>query len=384
MAVFIREDTAEKLSKDVHLPQKLTNLMTKKANYYGEIDPKLKGYKRAKKIASAAEKEEYNTQKGKFKPSESGVTLNYNEIKRWSNALKHLPKNSDAFDANGGEEGKMMVNDLMKQVRRNSHKVEMIPPVEKLVKDTKVSDSKLKPTKLGSSDVYMESIRKVYINESQLRTLKEVYNQLTIPFDGKYHEVNGKQIPLKYDYEYFIDWLEEIGNYGKLNPTSNKDFSYYFNLHWDDPSTRKDIINLAISDYEGNGCCDELINAIGQRLLDLQDYDGERYFSEEFETKEETEEYLNEIMYENDLEELSKVLTPLGVKRYEEILEDYIYSKLTSEGFHYYPISENGLLYIERVIKIPDIVGKSEFDTLLGTDGKTNKIDFFEYYNYVF
>ena len=58
--------------------------------------------------------------------------------------------------------------------------------------------------------------------------LREYYNQLTLPFDYEgdqqmYHDVKGYWVPLKRTYEYFIDWLEEHGRYGKLE-SKNKDF----------------------------------------------------------------------------------------------------------------------------------------------------------------
>lgn len=356
MAVFIKEDSAKLLKKEVPLNPKLTNLMIQKSNYYSKIDPTSQGAKRAKKITCAAEKEKYNTKDEKFTPSNSAVTLNANEIKRWKAALAHLPKNSNAFDANGGEEGKEMVDSLMKQIRQQNQQVPMIEPVDKLVKDIKVDDIDLKPTKIGKSDVYIESKRnkKIYIQENKLNLLKEVYNQLTIPFDNKYHEVDGKNIPMKQDYEYFIDWLESIGHYGTLPQGKNTSIREIINSYLKNPKYVEYLKDMFVDDYEDGGYIDGFIEDAYERLTDYEDYEGINCFLKEIND-------ISELAYNEDLEEFTQYLTQDGLELCNKLLKQYILEKLDEYGFMHSIEKnvKNGLLYIERVITIPSITGYS-------------------------
>lgn len=413
MAVFIKEDSAKKLSKEVELPQKLTNLMVNKNNYYGKLAPNLVGAKRAKKIANAAEKEQYNTKSNKFKEHGSGVTLNYNEIKRWDDALRHLPKNSDAFDANGGETAREMVNDLKKQIRRDSQQVPMIEPVEKLVQDVKVSDKKNKPSKLGSADVYMESKKTIYLKESHLSILKEYYNQLTLPFDGNYHMVNGQRIPTKKTYEYYIDWLEEIGRYGTLNGKPNdipKTYiDEYLSNSWDE---LKDNFESTYFESYGEYVIPNWIDDLLSIHEDALQYHGKPMFidleqDKEEEWDEETSEYVTLPPKDNleflkeilegfkkypDIDDLRAILTPLGKNWIDNKIKNMIHDRLEGENFweegysgdgfmcsvYRHPNCENGLLYIERVIRIPNYLSSKEW---VEKDNDTDLTDYYQYLN---
>lgn len=174
MPIFIKEDRKETLNTQIHLPDKLVNTMVQSSNYYGEIAPQLQGVKRANKIKKANEKQQYNTDDKKFSKTKDGVTLNANEIKRWKNALDHLPKNSDAYEANGGEVAQSLVNGLNKEIRRRRHQVPQVKEVDKLVKDLKVDTKKIKPLKTDNSQIHIsESIKKIFVNENQLFLLKE-------------------------------------------------------------------------------------------------------------------------------------------------------------------------------------------------------------------
>ena len=81
-------------------------------------------------------------------------------------------------------------------------------------------------------------------------TINEHYSQLELPFDGN---------TLKPNYEYFIDYLEEIGRYGTLQP-AQEGFDYHNKV--DFASLTNDILGNS-----GDACVrDLMINAFSTLL----------------------------------------------------------------------------------------------------------------------
>lgn len=360
MPIFIKEDRKETLKTKVSVPNKLVNKMVQNSNYYDKVAPQLQGVKRANKIASAAKKEQYNTDEKKYSETSDGVTLNANEIKRWKNALDNLPPNSDAYEANGGDLAKSMVDGLNKEIRRRRHEVPEVKEVDKLVKDTKVDKNSPKPIKVNKAQITVHEGKKtIYINENKLNLLKEVYSQLELPFDQKYRTVNGKTVSDKMAYQFYMDWIEHIGRYGNLHSNfspkqillnlMNKD-GFMFKL-----SNNKSIIDNLNREY----------NLDTKDLMDWEnDFEWETFLEDEYfifdATYEEfEEEYLDTVikLFDSNYDEIEKYIRPSFYQKRQEFFEDAIKNIILREEFLPNLQIKNNLIYVERSISLPTLTG---------------------------
>ena len=184
--------------------------------------------------------------------------------------------------------------------------------------------------------------------------LREYYNQLTLPFDYEgdqqmYHDVKGYWVPLKRTYEYFIDWLEEHGRYGKLE-SKNKDFDkedLEQGCYSIDTATISDIID-EWEDYETLG--DYMEDDIISDFLHMSTQDCFTVPTEEV-YKE-----VEELHYEDDFETWRNALhlTPTGNKLLTEVIKDYVIHSVEYWAYTF----KDGLVYVERMITIPNLKGQ--------------------------
>lgn len=177
--------------------------------------------------------------------------------------------------------------------------------------------------KSGDSQLVYENKNKksIILTEEQIKLLKEYRNELNIPFE---EYGGGKQM-----YEHYLDYLEKIGTYGELPPSNMKNISrmVYRMLEGKKPSD-------FIDDYDR-------ISQIMSWVLTSADY--ESYFINPEEAQNCCEEELCEEM-----------LT-------EEGNLEVLMSALCDEGFpDKLIINDKGLIYIERVIGVDDILSNKD------------------------
>ena len=56
--------------------------------------------------------------------------------------------------------------------------------------------------------------KNIILTEGQMKLIKEYINQLQIPFE-EFGDENGKE-----NYDYYLDYIEEVGQYGTLPPST--------------------------------------------------------------------------------------------------------------------------------------------------------------------
>ena len=177
----------------------------------------------------------------------------------------------------------------------------------------------------------------IFINENQLNILKEYRNQLILPFDGDDRKMN---------YEHFVDWLEEIGTYGKLPQSTanieslienNTQEAYESFINWEDSTYDSffDFMNICIDKQED--------------IYSLFDVDTES---------------IDEILESKDYWQLYDYLNNVGEQEFEKFRKDN-FNQLLEDFIGMYQINDRGLLYVERAIEIPMITDKT-FKTYSG------------------
>lgn len=71
------------------------------------------------------------------------------------------------------------------------------------------------------SNSHLHENKKIILKENQINVLKEYFNQLQIPFE-EFGDENGKE-----NYDYYLDYLEEVGTYGELPPSDMSKLELY-------------------------------------------------------------------------------------------------------------------------------------------------------------
>ena len=229
MAIIIKE-TEKK--KDITLEPKLVKQLQDKVTAFDgiwedndDVRKDIPGVQQAKHVVGT----EYNTDN---KNKQSGQISNL-EAKRIINHAKTDQNGKSVFNQLFSPE---IMNDIkakLKQTRTQQQPT--LPQKDNNKTATQVPTpnvKEVKPVKANSairescshSDTSFEDfvfeiseskrrVKKIYLNESQLHILKEYRDQLILPLDGDDNKMN---------YEHFIDWIEEDGQYGQL-PTFQGD-----------------------------------------------------------------------------------------------------------------------------------------------------------------
>lgn len=167
-------------------------------------------------------------------------------------------------------------------------------------------------------------MKKILIKIGNVSNLSEDRNQLEIPFNGE-----GK-----YNYQHFIDWLERIGRYGKLQPVKpNLAMEMYYN------NIDKGIDyyeNMYIDDYILNDLLKEFIYSINKN--DYEDLI--------IPSIEDTNEY-----------DIDDTLTDKGKEEFKKFYRNKLEDELDN-NFNF-KTNERNLIYVERVITIPSLLNKT-------------------------
>lgn len=183
-------------------------------------------------------------------------------------------------------------------------------------------------------------MKKILIKIGNVSNLSEDRNQLEIPFDGE-----GK-----YNYQHFIDWLERIGRYGKLQPVKpnlamemyynniDKGIDYYENMYIADSDILNDLLEEFIYSINKNDYEDLIISPIEN----INEYD------------------IDDTLTDKGKEEFNKF--------YRNKLEDEL-----DNNFNF-KTNERNLIYVERVITIPSLLNKTF---------RKNYIDYKDFYRFL-
>lgn len=138
MPIFLREDESEKLGgKSFQMSKDVINYISKLHNQYdGKKEYKSSpGYKRLQYL--------YNNPNIGFSP-----------LKKLDFDLKHMDKKSQQYQMSGGDVVSNWASNALKSARNGVKKVDIVPEVPKLEKDTSLDvDDSTKETTVGGIDV---------------------------------------------------------------------------------------------------------------------------------------------------------------------------------------------------------------------------------------
>lgn len=326
MPIFLTENEALKGNR-YKLPKYMRRHLDKTLHAYGQYTDA----EGAKRLRSLLDKD-YNN-----RSNSTDDSFSFAELKRWNHELRHCDKSDKniKYALNGGDEALSFTSDLL---RKDRSKVapkkgeNAVPEVNVKNINTEVKPtSNVKPTAADSVD----ECKKIKLTQKQLNILKEYRNELTIPFDGN---------PRKENYLQFIDWLEEIGEYGQL-PSSNVTFN--------------DFLGRGLYEYVFNemfehqfGMFDNLLETI---LVEVAKDNFDDFESVSTMTFEKFKESLGCGCIERAYDSLTQYGLSLVKEHAMHVIEEELscLPRMLEKA-----TNERGLIYIERAIEIPPLLSK--------------------------
>jgi hypothetical protein len=154
MPIFLREDESEKLGgKNFQMSKDVINYISKLHNQYdGDKEYKSSpGYKRLQFL--------YNN-----------PNIGFSALKKLDFDLKHMDRDSEQYKLSGGDVVNNWVGNALKSARNGVKKVDIVPEVPKLEKDTSLDvDDSTKETSVGGIDVNIRMEAKTF--EDNIRKL---------------------------------------------------------------------------------------------------------------------------------------------------------------------------------------------------------------------
>ena len=207
--------------------------------------------------------------------------------------------------------------------------------------------------------------KKVLIDENHLKLLKEYHNQQVFNFD-----TNGNAYFKKNNWEHYVDYLENIGNYGILPPSEWDKEDIWRAVEKIQDSTSIDEITIVygyeIDDYILK---DVFCNLVYESYFENNDYTSifTTNFIDTFNTElpnvkkqiQEQPSYYYGII-ESTLDDLNltdykNYFTSYGIEEFNEKIKDGFFNNMNYMGFpKTLTINDRGLIYIERNILIPN------------------------------
>lgn len=347
MPIFLKENSS--LEKNRYsLPKDMEKHLNDTLHTYGQYTD-AEGAKRLRTLTN----DDYN----KRSDIDDG-NISYSAIKDWNHALEHCDKSPDnlTYQLNGGDKALNYTRDLLRKERTKVKKQN----AQKKVSTRQLNSTKpivnptsaVKPTAADANDIKVESVRTIRLTEKQLNILREYRNEPILPFDGDERKENYLQ---------FIDWLEEIGQYGSL-PSSQVKLEDFNN-----EETINYVVNLVQDEM---GMFDDIVS---DTLMDI-----ELQYADNFEEMSEldNDEYRTELGWGN-VEAAYDSLTSLGIQEFNEFLQYNIKNEIDI-FFSSCPLSTNerNLVYIERAIEIPELLSK---DVNLQYDNENKKYDLYTF-----
>lgn len=204
--------------------------------------------------------------------------------------------------------------------------------------------------------------KKIALTEAQLKILKEYRNQTVFNFDDE-----GNPYFAKDNWQHFIDFLEDIGDYGYL-PNSgykmediekivkdNYDEAYSYKTQFDYNEEDDEIaISNFIVEIQNSPNAEEYFNKGGEQFLKfyewLEGVGGANVGNKEWYVPD----FIESIIGTFDIDAFEDFLSSEGFYKLEDIKRDVFIGKLDDYGFPYnITLNDRGLIYIEREIIIP-------------------------------
>lgn len=169
-------------------------------------------------------------------------------------------------------------------------------------------------------------MKKIILNQNNLKNISEEREQLEIPFDG-----DGK-----YNYLHFIDWIESIGKYGRLNPVK-EDLAQ--ELIYDEMDDGIDYFEQMSDDYDEENKREAAIEYISN-LSDEEKEDQLKIPYDEIDD----DTYYYDMFNDYGMEEFQSF--------YKNKLEEMLDENLNIQT------DNRNLIYVEREITIPPLYNK--------------------------
>ena len=212
--------------------------------------------------------------------------------------------------------------------------------------------------------------KKVYISEDAVRKIYEDYRQLKLPFN----DTTGKGYDDKYNYEHYIDWLEEIGKYGTLE-SSGINKRQLWNYIEDNS---QEAFNIFSEDCEDSYYLDDISCGVNALFNYGEDWRREYFIlpEEMYEDPDfDISDFINEYNIDiEDLDSVEKMLTDEGCEELKKWMYENFKSRYEDNGIpHNLIVNERGLIYIEREISIPDTLSTKVYVN----DEERNKDNYF-------
>lgn len=210
-------------------------------------------------------------------------------------------------------------------------------------------------------------MKKINLQESQLKKLFEDHRELKIPFERGLE----KGYDYKNNYEHFIDWLEHIGRYGTLNDSGFNNESLYELMC----SKLEDAYEKYINSWDnGEQACYSSFDNIFNKAYRNNTLD--KYFNISHEIIEKAIECgsLSEVSDSSNVIDYYNYLTKRGIEEFKKQCINYIKSAVIDDGLSTIDLNESGLIYVEREITIPDVLN-TKFDS----NYEPHQYNFFDY-----
>ena len=343
MALFLKEN--QELQGNMYdIPKELEDHLKDTLNKYQDYGTTAsgtmsKGFKRLQSLVDP----NYNKQDDNT--SEDGSRqISFSDMKRIKHDFDHMSKDPHDIQRvlNGGEKMASFVNDTLRKERTKVEPVLKQKEVETRNKNAvKPTVAPMKPIEVGNITANVHENKKtIFISEEQLNVLREYRDQLELPFD----DPNTDNLYMRPNYQHYIDFLESIGRYGQL-PKSKCDIQKYVDAHFDDAVD--DWWSEEADRFNGNELYDYYLKEFFEQYQDN--------FYELFSISPQmVDEYLDDKDYTSNL--IDYYLSDLGKKLWQDYLKYRFEDELSAYNFPYnLTINDRGLIYIERVIVLPNL-----------------------------
>lgn len=275
---------------------------------------------------------DYNTENEQKKPGqisklEAERIINHNKTDKNGKSVFHQLFNGDIMADIKGKIRQLRTQQKPSLPQKDNNKTSTQVPTPGV--------KEVKPVKANSaiSESFSNGIKKIYLNESQLNILKEYSNQLILPFENDGNKMN---------YEQFVDWLEDGGEYGQL-PAFQGNIKDFINNY------AEQAYNLYCNDVS------DIETDFDEFIYELLNDKEEIYSLFDDISPKEIDEYLaqNRYSYWNLYEYLNQ-------HGYQE-LEEFKFNKFMDEISNLETelnINDRNLIFVERAITVPQLKGQ--------------------------
>lgn len=352
MALFL-EDTEKVTQKQIPIPQNAKKVFKAMEKVYEPYLDKAEGGHVLKSLASDKHYNKKGNNADNNGEKKKVDTINVDDAKVRLHRMNKFSPNSIQYQMYGGE----LAKNIMKNGIQHARGVQTVD----IVKPPKpTSNAEVKPAVVKTKEIETpngkisytvtsenKKPKKIYISEEAIKTLYEDYRQLKIPFKND----SGKGYDYKENYELFIDWLESIGKYGRLEPYTG-DESYeemidnliepayveYMN-EWDaDAAVFIFIFDCMFADARNDGTIEDYF-ILPDEIINNADEIGN---------------LSDELNLDGNISDAYDYLTDEGKKIFrEESFEEF--KNIVYNGPYYLELDDRGLIYVEREISVPDI-----------------------------